>query len=98
MIHEAGGNTTLLRESNNYVSSHKGVHLFQLDNGLRVTYDFSTQGKRVEMLLVCPAGSAFELLDEEKGLRHLGEHMYFATCMNIWAKSCLLYTSPRPRD
>lgn len=82
-----GGTTASLRGSENYVSSHKGVHLFKLNNGLHVAYDFSAQGKRVEMRLVCPAGSAFELLDEEKGLRHLGEHMYFATCMNIWAKS-----------
>ena len=69
------------------MSSHRGVHLFKLDNGLRTVYDFSAQGKRVEMRLICPSGSAYELLDKEKGIRHLGEHMYFATCMNIWAKS-----------
>lgn len=77
----------LLRNTKNYASSHKGVHLYELDNGLRVVYDFSTQGERVEMRLVCPSGSAFELEDAEKGLRHLGEHMYFATCLDIWAKS-----------
>ena len=60
--------------------------MFQLENGLRVVYDFSTQ-ERVELRLVCPSGSAFELNDSEKGLRHLGEHMYFATALDIWAKS-----------
>ena len=78
---------TVLENKNNYVASHRGVHLFQLNNGLRVVYDFSTQGERVEMRLVCPSGSAFELKDAEKGLRHLGEHMYFATALDIWAKS-----------
>lgn len=76
-----------LRNTPNYVSSHKGVHLYQLDNGLRIAYDFSTQGERVEMRLVCPSGSAFELEDAEKGLRHLGEHMYFATCKEVWRET-----------